>query len=121
MSTVASESVTIYTRGWWQEARGLYYINWWEKHSGRIYWHGGHVWSTTSSHGRLGNHLCDQGGGIGYDVRVTNCYTHRMRLDAITEWDLYKVYVFIQGFPLSTTHSMHANAYSAGGNIYFHW
>jgi hypothetical protein len=110
---------TIWTRTWWQEKRGLYYINWWEKHTGRIYWHSGHVWSTAGAHGYTGRHNCDQGGGIGYDIRVTSCFTERLSTNSIVEWDYWKVYVFFEGFPISASHSMHANAYGSG-NIYFH-
>jgi hypothetical protein len=119
LSQVAA-TTTIYTRTWWQETRGLYYINWWEKHSGRIYYHTGHVWSTTTNHGYTGNHNCDQGGGIGYDVKVTSCFTETRSADLISEWDYWKVYVFFQGFPISASHNMHANAYGSG-NIYFYW
>jgi hypothetical protein len=111
---------TIWTRTWWQEARGLYYINWWEKHTGRIYWHTGHVWSTAGAHGYTGRHTCDQGGGIGYDVRVTACFTERLTTNHINEWDYWKVYVFFQGFPISASHDMRASAWGSG-NIYFYW
>lgn len=112
---------TIWTRTWWQEARGLYYINWWEKHSGRIYYHGGnHVWSTTSAHGYKGFHVCDQGGGIGYDIKVTSCFTERLTTSHINEWDYWKVYVFFEGFPISASHDMRASAWGSG-NIYFYW
>jgi hypothetical protein len=108
---------TIWTRTWSQEKRGLYYVNWWEKHSGRIYWHSGHVWSTGGTHGFTGNHTCDQGGGIGYDVRVTSCFTERISTNQINEWDYWKVYVFFQGFPISASHNMRIAAYGSG-NIY---
>lgn len=111
---------TIWTRTWWPETRGLYYINWWEKRTGRIYYHTGHVWSTAGAHGYTGNHTCDQGGGIGYDVRVTSCFTERLSTNQINEWDYWKVYVFFQGFPISASHNMHATAYGSG-NIYFYW
>lgn len=111
---------TIWTRTWWQEARGLYYINWWEKHSGRIYWHDGHVWSTTGAHGYTGWHVCDQGGGIGYDIKVTSCFTERLTTNHINEWDFWKVYVFFEGFPISASHDMRASAWGSG-NIYFYW
>lgn len=111
---------TIWTKTWWQEARGLYYINWWEKHTGRIYWHSGHVWSTSGAHGYTGRHNCDQGGGIGYDIRVTACFTERTSENHINEWDYWKVYVFFQGFPISASHNMRASAYGSG-NIYFYW
>lgn len=115
----ANSSFTIWTRTWWQQRRGLYYINWWEKHTGRIYYHRGHVWSTTANHGYRGNHICDQGGGIGYDIRVTSCSTEVRGATKISEWDYFKVYVMFKGFPLSASHNMHINAYSSG-NIYFH-
>ena len=113
---------TIWTRTWWQETRGLYYINWWEKHTGRIYWHTGgtHVWSTGGAHGYTGRHTCDQGGGIAYDIRVTSCFTERLATNHINEWDYWKVYVFFQGFPISASHNMHASAWGSG-NIYFYW
>ena len=111
---------TIWTRTWWQEARGLYYFNWWEKHTGRIYWHTGHVWSTVGAHGFTGRHNCDQGGGIGYDIKVTDCFTERLSTNHINEWDYWKVYVFFEGFPISESHNMHASAYGSG-NIYFYW
>jgi hypothetical protein len=111
---------TIWTRTWWQETRGLYYINWWEKHTGRIYYHTGHVWSTAGAHGFTGRHNCDQGGGIGYDVKVTDCFTERLSTNQIVEWDYWKVYVFFEGFPISASHNMHATAFGSG-NIYYYW
>ncbi|MHB1244667.1 MAG: hypothetical protein ACYC1P_14900 [Gaiellaceae bacterium] len=111
---------TIWTRTWWQEARGLYYINWWEKHTGRIYWNSGHVWSTVGAHGYTGRHNCDQGGGIGYDIKVTACFTERLSENNINEWDYWKVYVFFQGFPISASYTMRASAWGSG-NIYFYW
>jgi hypothetical protein len=119
LADVAASGSTIYTRTWWEEKRGLYYINWWEKHTGRIYWHSGHVWSTVGAHGYTGNHQCDQGGGLGYDIRVTNCFTERRDVTFISEWDYWKVYVLYKGFPLSASHNMHANGHSSG-NIYFY-
>jgi hypothetical protein len=119
-SPMTTPTGTIWTRTWWQEARGLYYFNWWEKHTGRIYWHTGHVWSTVGAHGFTGRHNCDQGGGIGYDIKVTSCFTERLSTNQIVEWDYWKVYVFFEGFPISASHNMHATAYGSG-NIYFYW
>ena len=72
------------------------------------------------AHGYTGRHNCDQGGGIGYDIKVTSCFTERLATNHINEWDLWKVYVFFEGFPISASHDMHASAWGSG-NIYFYW
>jgi hypothetical protein len=121
----AVNTAPIYTRTWSELVRGLFYFNWWEKHEGRIYFQPGvvgGVWSTTSRYGYKGWHHCGLGGGIGYTVSVTYCYTER-RYDLswypISEWDKFKVHVLWHGIPIYQSHSIHINAYP-GGAIYFH-
>lgn len=101
---------TIYTRTWWQEKRGLYYVNWLEKHTGRIYWDGARVWSTTLYRGYKGTHVCDQGFGILYDIRVTSCSTENLGYTRLREWDYFRVHVVWQGIPLYASHNMYAQA-----------
>lgn len=118
----AAAARTIYTRTFEQSQRGLYYINWVEKHIGRVYFDkAGHVWSTTETYGYKGYHLCDQGSGIGYSIKVTSCSVEkRYDLDgpAISLWDRYQVHVVAKGIPIYQSHEMHANAYD-GGTITF--
>ena len=121
----AAASTTIYTRTWSQTARGLYYVNWTEKHTGRVYYdNAGHVWSTTSRSGYKGSHTCGQGSGIGYSVSVTKCSTEQ-RPDLsgasghpISEWDYYQVHVVAKGIPIYASHNQHVNIYPSG-NIFF--
>lgn len=114
----AAAARTIWTRTWSQTQRGLYYVNWWEKHSGRIYFDkAGHVWSTTSTYGYKGSHICGQGGGIGYSVKVTHCYVEKrydLSRPAISQWDYYQVHVVAKGIPIYASHHMHSNAYDSG-------
>lgn len=111
---------TVYTRTWWQEQRGFYYINWLEKHSGRIYWDGSQVWSTTLNRGYKGYHVCDQGYGIGYDVVVKSCFTERLGTTALNEWDMYRVHVIYKGIPLYSSQDMRAYA-NRYGNMSFYY
>ena len=114
----AAAATTIYTKTWWQEERGLYYVNWWERHIGRIYFdYAGHVWSTTARASYIGYHLCNQGGGVGYSVTVTDCATEQrydLARPAISEWDRYQVHIVAKGIPIYSSHSMHVNAYDNG-------
>lgn len=114
----AAAAHTIWTRTWSQTQRGLYYVNWWEKHSGRIYFDkAGHVWSTTTTYGYKGNHICGQGGGVGYSVKVTNCFVEKrsdLSRPAISQWDYYQVHVVAKGIPIYASHHMHSNAYDSG-------
>ena len=106
---------TIWTNTWSQEKRGLYYVNWVEKHTGRFYYNGTKVWSTTSYAGYKGNHVCDQGFGILYDVVVKSCTTQVLSSATLEEWDYFRVHVIVKGIPLYTSHNMKATLRSSGG------
>ncbi|AMM19081.1 hypothetical protein AX769_01690 [Frondihabitans sp. PAMC 28766] len=107
---------TIWTRTWSQEIRGLYYINWLEKHTGRIYYDGSRVWSTTSTSGYKGSHTCNQGFGIGYSVKVTRCSTEKIGAGSLREWDYFQVHVIAHNIPIYVSHSMRA-AFNGPGSI----
>ncbi|GAA5226998.1 hypothetical protein [Paeniglutamicibacter antarcticus] len=106
---------TIYYKTWSQVKRGLYYVNWKEQHSGRFYYNGSRVWSTTSTLGYKGKHICDQGYGVLYDVKVTNCMTDVISSAKIQEWDYFRVHVVWKGIPLYVSHNMHATMTKTGG------
>jgi hypothetical protein len=124
-TTLAAAAATypIYTETWWQTLTGCC---WRERNSGRIYFdYHGHVWSTTLTYGYKGWHHCDDDWAIGYTISHTLCNTER-RYDLygagghpISEWDHFKVSAFVKGFPISVSHTMHANAY-ANGAVYYH-
>lgn len=105
---------TVWTRTWWQEKRGLYYVNWLEKHTGRIYYDGSQVWSTSSYRGYQGTHVCDQGFGILYDIKVNSCSTERIGTATLKEWDYFRVHVVWKGIPLYSSHNMHMTANRSG-------
>jgi hypothetical protein len=105
---------TVWTRTWWQEKRGLYYVNWLEKHTGRIYYDGSQVWSTSSYRGYKGTHVCDQGYGILYDIKVNSCSTERIGTATLKEWDYFRVHVVWKGIPLYASHNMHMTANRSG-------
>lgn len=106
---------TVYYRTWHQEVHGLYYINWMEKHTGRYYYNGSQVWSTTKTLGYRGTHVCDQGYGVLYDIKVTNCSTDVLSSAEIQEWDYFQVHVVWKGIPLYVSHNMHATMTRSGG------
>ncbi len=106
---------TIYYKTWSQVKRGLYYVNWKEQHSGRFYYNGSRVWSTTSTLGYKGKHICDQGYGVLYDVKVTNCMTDVISSAKIQEWDYFRVHVVWKGIPLYVSHNMHTTMTKSGG------
>lgn len=110
----AATRATISTRTWYQQVRGLYYFNWAERHSGRIYWDGSRVWSTTSTSGFTGSHTCDQGFGIAYSIKVTKCSSEKIGAGTLNEWDYFQVHVVAQGVPLFRSYNMHVRATARG-------
>jgi hypothetical protein len=114
-------NVTIWTRTWSESKYGMP-INatiWKEKHSGRIYWDGTHVWGDSIHYGFEAYHFCDEGFGFPYSIvvttcRVTNDYNHYDQ-----NWDNFQVHFVYGGFPIYLSYSMHVNAY-ASGSLYFH-
>jgi hypothetical protein len=80
------------------------------------------VWSTTSTSGYKRYHTCNQGGGIGYSVKVTGCTTE-LRYDlsnyAISQWDRFQVHVVYKGVPIYASYNMHPNIYADGGILFY--
>lgn len=94
---------------------------WKERHTGKFYYDGTRVWSTTSYRGFKGHHTCDQGYGYGVTIEVTKCAVYGgVNTERIQIWDYYKVYGLFKGFPISETHNMHMNVYPSG-RAYSHW
>jgi hypothetical protein len=118
---------TIWTRTWTEEARGLYYFNWHEKHSGRFYFDGeDRVWVTGSasfSDRYQGYHHCNLGSAFGYSLDTVECSENRIHITSsywgIQNWDIYKVSAAFKGSPFSDTKDMHVNVYPSG-NMYFY-
>jgi hypothetical protein len=97
---------------WWQAIKsgaGL----WQEKHTGKYCWNGKDVWIWAKG----GYHRCDQGYGIGYDIKVTACSEEKVAYAKTyfrQNWDYFKVYFMYQGFPVNAAYNMHANVWPNG-------
>jgi hypothetical protein len=112
--SAAASAGKIYSKKWSQTKRGLYYVNWVEKHSGRFYYNGSRVWSTSKTYGLKGTHVCNQGYAIGYSVVVTNCSTDALSSAKLQEWDYFQVHVIVKGFPIYFSHNIHATMTKSG-------
>jgi hypothetical protein len=102
------------TRTWSQNKRGAFHVNWSETHSGRVYWDGTRVWSTTSTNGYKGSHTCGQSSGIGFSIKVTKCATEKIGAATLREWDYFQAHVLVTGVPIYASHNMRVPATKTG-------
>lgn len=104
----ASRAGIVYIRGWYQEQRGLYYVNWKERHEGKFLFNGSTAW-VDNAYGYVGGyHNCGLGYGFGYDVEVKVCAAYNQQTYTVDNYDAYRVHVVFRGIPIYVTHSMHA-------------
>lgn len=102
---------------WWQSIKSGAGV-WEEKHTGKYCWNGTDVWIWAKG----GYHYCDQGYGIGYDIKVTACSEEKVAYSNTyfrQNWDYFKVYFMYQGFPVNAAYNMHANVWP-NGNVTYH-
>jgi hypothetical protein len=116
----AAASGNLYSRTFSESMRGAYYYNWVERHSGKVYWDGSHVWVTSSYRGAAGYHNCDQGSGIGYSIVVTNCADYNgVSTNYDQEWDYFQVHVVFKAVPIYRSYNMHVNAHVDGTLVFY--
>lgn len=118
-----SEEIVLPTGTVWYRLWSQYKSNpgWQEKHSGKFYYDGTRVWSTTEYRGLKGYHNCHQGYGYWITIEVTKCTVYNgASTYQIQMWDYYKAHAFFRGFPISNARDMHINAYPSG-NTYMYW
>ncbi len=109
---------SVWSRTWSQNKNGP---GWQERHTGKFYYDGTRVWSTTQHRGLTGYHVCNQGYGFGLIIEVTKCAVDGgTSTSGLQIWDAYKVHAFFRGFPISNPRDMHITVYPSG-NTSFHW
>jgi hypothetical protein len=109
---------SVWSRTWSQDKTGP---GWQEKHTGKFYYDGTRVWSTTQYRGLEGYHVCDQGYGLGFIIEVTKCAVDGgASTSELQIWDDYEVHAFLRGFPISNPRGMHITV-DPSGNTSLYW
>lgn len=100
MSAVAAS--TIYVKSIHQYMQG---VTWKETHTAKFYYNGQVAW-TGSYKGYKGNHDCDNGYAVGYEIQILTCTAARGPAKGFDLIDKIKVKSGIGSVAVSFTHSM---------------
>jgi hypothetical protein len=107
-------------KDWWSEMRGLYYYNWKERAEGTFCW----VEGPSAPDIYRNTFRCGYSSGIGYDVRVEDCWKVRRTGDTTYGWwisvyDKFRVSAVAEGLPLHWTYQFHVNLHPSGVMKYY--